>query len=51
MDEQGYPGEGERICHYLLDHGQDVQLHIHPNHALRPEAAGPAAPFTDRSRI
>jgi hypothetical protein len=31
-DEQGYPGEMEQACHYLLDHGQDVQLHIHPNH-------------------
>ncbi len=31
-DEQGYPGEMERCCVYLLDHGQDVQLHIHPNH-------------------
>jgi peptidoglycan/xylan/chitin deacetylase (PgdA/CDA1 family) len=31
-DEQGFPGEMERVCHYLLDHGQDVQLHIHPNH-------------------
>ncbi|MBN1588451.1 MAG: polysaccharide deacetylase family protein [Pirellulales bacterium] len=30
--EQGYPGETERICEYLLNHGQDVQLHIHPNH-------------------
>lgn len=31
-DEQGYPGEMERACHYLLEHGQDVQLHIHPGH-------------------
>ena len=31
-DEQGYPGEMERVCEYLLDRGQDVQLHIHPNH-------------------
>lgn len=30
--EQGYPGEAERICEYLLDEGHDVQLHIHPNH-------------------
>ena len=29
--EQGYPGEMERVCEYLLDHGHDVQLHIHPN--------------------
>lgn len=32
IEEQGYPGEAERVCTYLLDHGQDVQLHIHPNH-------------------
>jgi hypothetical protein len=32
IEEQGYPGEGERVCHYLLERGQDVQLHIHPNH-------------------
>jgi len=31
-DEQGWPGEMEPVCTYLLDHGQDVQLHIHPNH-------------------
>ena len=31
-DEQGFPGEMERISHYLLDRGQDVQLHVHPNH-------------------
>lgn len=31
-DEQGFPGEMERVCHYLLDKRQDVQLHIHPNH-------------------
>ena len=30
MAEQGYPGEGETISKYLLDRGQDVQLHIHP---------------------
>jgi peptidoglycan/xylan/chitin deacetylase (PgdA/CDA1 family) len=32
MEEQGYPDEGPRICQFLLDHGQDVQLHVHPNH-------------------
>jgi len=32
MEEQGHPGQGEPICTYLLDQGQDVQLHIHPNH-------------------
>jgi peptidoglycan/xylan/chitin deacetylase (PgdA/CDA1 family) len=31
-DDQGYPGQTERVCEYLLDHGQDIQLHIHPNH-------------------
>ncbi len=31
-DELGYPGETEPVCRYLVDHGQDVQLHIHPNH-------------------
>jgi len=31
-DEQGFSGEAERACHYLLEHGQDVQLHIHPGH-------------------
>jgi peptidoglycan/xylan/chitin deacetylase (PgdA/CDA1 family) len=30
MAEQGYPAEAETICKYLLDRGQDVQLHIHP---------------------
>ena len=32
MEEQGYPGEGERICQWLVAQEQDVQLHIHPNH-------------------
>jgi hypothetical protein len=32
MQDQGYSGEGQRICQFLLDHGQDVQLHIHPIH-------------------
>lgn len=31
-EEQGHPGEMERPCQFLLDHGQDVQLHVHPNH-------------------
>ncbi len=31
-DEQGYPGAMHRVCEFLLDHGQDVQLHVHPNH-------------------
>ncbi|MFA5904971.1 MAG: polysaccharide deacetylase [Desulfobacula sp.] len=31
-DELGYPGETEPVCRYLMDHGQDVQLHVHPGH-------------------
>lgn len=31
-DELGHPGQTEPVCQYLLDRGQDVQLHIHPNH-------------------
>lgn len=30
--EQGHPGTMEPVCEYLLDNGQDVQLHIHPGH-------------------
>lgn len=30
-EEQGYPGELEPICWDLIDRGQDVQLHVHPN--------------------
>jgi hypothetical protein len=48
MEEQGNPSQGEPICQFLLDHGQDVQLHIHPNHwhyGLRQR--GLPAPFTD----
>ncbi|MHC4401503.1 MAG: polysaccharide deacetylase family protein [Planctomycetota bacterium] len=47
-DEQGYPGEIERACEYLLNHGQDVQLHVHPNrmrYAL--ERQGKSYPRTD----
>jgi hypothetical protein len=48
MEEQGYPGAGERICQYLLDHGQDVQLHIHPNHRhYGLKQRGLPAPFID----
>jgi len=32
MEEQGFPGQGEIVCKYLLDRGHDVQLHIHPNY-------------------
>lgn len=31
-DELGYPGETEPVCRYLVERGQDVQLHVHPNH-------------------
>ena len=31
-DELGYPGETEPVCRFLISHGHDVQLHIHPNH-------------------
>lgn len=31
-DELGYPGETERVCHYLMDRKQDIQLHIHPGY-------------------
>ncbi len=31
-EEQGHPGQTEPVCRYLMDGGQDVQLHIHPNH-------------------
>jgi hypothetical protein len=49
MEDQGYPGEGEPICQYLLDHRQDVQLHIHPNHKhYGLKQRGRSAPFTDQ---
>jgi hypothetical protein len=48
MEEQGYPGAGEKICQYLLEHKQDVQLHIHPNHKhFGLKQAGQPFPFTD----
>ncbi|MBB5346976.1 polysaccharide deacetylase family protein [Desulfoprunum benzoelyticum] len=31
-DDLGWPGETEPVARYLVEHGQDVQLHIHPNH-------------------
>ena len=30
--ELGYEGQTEPVCEYLLDRGQDIQLHVHPNH-------------------
>ena len=32
LDEQGHPGQMEPVCHFLRERGQDVQLHVHPNH-------------------
>ncbi len=32
VDEQGHPGEMEAPCRLLVEQGQDVQLHVHPNH-------------------
>jgi len=31
-EEQGHAGQTAPICHFLVDEGQDVQLHIHPTH-------------------
>ncbi|WP_305043251.1 polysaccharide deacetylase family protein [Geoalkalibacter sp.] len=31
-DDLGWPGETEPVVRYLVERGQDVQLHIHPNH-------------------
>lgn len=48
-DEQGFEGQTEPVCTYLLDRGQDVQLHIHPNHyhfGLKQQ--GKEFPFTDQ---
>lgn len=44
--EQGYPGQTEPVCEHLLDHGQDVQLHVHPAYEMydrfrRGTAVGP----------
>lgn len=48
MEEQGYPGQGKDVCNYLLDRGQDVQLHIHPNHKhFGLKRQGLPFPFTD----
>lgn len=49
LEEQGYPDDGEPICQYLLEHGQDVQLHIHPNHKhYGLYRRGQKYPFTDQ---
>lgn len=31
-EDLGYPHETEPVARFLTNHGQDVQLHIHPNH-------------------
>ena len=31
-EDQGYTGQTEPVCRFLLERGQDVQLHVHPNH-------------------
>lgn len=31
-DDLGWPGETEPVARHLVERGQDVQLHIHPNH-------------------
>jgi len=31
-EELGYKGETEKVCNYLMENSQDIQLHIHPNH-------------------
>ncbi len=49
MEDQGYPGTTDPICTYLLDRGQDVQLHIHPNHKhYGLKQRGQPFPFTDQ---
>jgi len=48
-EEQGNPGQTEPVCHFLLDQGQDVQLHVHPNgkhYGLKQQ--GKPFPFTDQ---
>ncbi len=30
--ELGYPGQTQPVVSHLVDHGQDVQLHVHPGH-------------------
>ncbi len=48
-EEQGYPGQMDPICHFLLEHGQDVQLHVHPNHKhYGLYRQGKPYPFTDQ---
>jgi peptidoglycan/xylan/chitin deacetylase (PgdA/CDA1 family) len=47
-EEQGNLGQTEPVCHFLLQSGQDIQLHVHPNHkhyGLKQQ--GKPFPFTD----
>mgnify|MGYP001053237725 FL=1 len=48
-DELGWPGETEPVVRYLAEHGQDIQLHVHPNHYHYGERrAGRPHPMTDQ---
>jgi peptidoglycan/xylan/chitin deacetylase (PgdA/CDA1 family) len=48
-EDQGFQGQTEPVCHYLLEHGQDVQLHIHPNKKhYGMKMRGEQHPFTDK---
>lgn len=48
-DELGWPDETEPVAQYLLERGQDVQLHIHPNHVhYGLIQAGQESPRTDQ---
>jgi peptidoglycan/xylan/chitin deacetylase (PgdA/CDA1 family) len=47
--ELGYPGETEPVVKYLVEQGQDVQLHIHPNHIhYAQQQSGHSHPGTDQ---
>jgi hypothetical protein len=48
-DELGYPDQTEPVCNFLLDKGQDVQLHVHPGHVNYGfHMAGKPFPRTDK---
>jgi peptidoglycan/xylan/chitin deacetylase (PgdA/CDA1 family) len=48
-DELGWPGETEPVVRHLAERGQDIQLHIHPNHYHYGERlAGRPYPMTDQ---
>lgn len=47
-EEQGFQGLTEPVCEYLLDQGQDVQLHLHPNKKhYQMKLMGLSHPFAD----